>query len=143
MTRAMCIILGLLAVSVSSALAADTLVATRTIPARSIIGPDDILLRDLNTAGGLDSPALVIGQEARVALYAGRPIRQGDIGPPAVVERNQIIQLVYNQGGIVISTEGRALDRAGPGDLIRVMNLASRSSVTARISPEGVGLVAY
>jgi len=81
--------------------------------------------------------------EARVALYAGRPIRQGDVGPPAVVDRNQIIPLVYMRSGVMISTEGRALDRAGPGDLIRVMNLSSRSTVTARVGSDGAAYVSY
>ena len=121
--------------------AADTIVAARTIPARSIIGADDILVRDVDVAGALSAPDLAIGQEARVALYAGRPIRAGDIGPPAVIERNQIITLVYRQGGVVISTEGRALDRAGPGDVIRVMNLTSRTTVSAQIDVAGTALV--
>ncbi len=122
---------------------AETLVAARTLPARTIIGAEDVLLRDLNVVGGLDHPDLVVGQEARVALYAGRPIRAGDIRPPAVVERNQIIMLVYQNGGILISTEGRALDRAGPGDLIRVMNLSSRATVTAQIDASGTAIVAH
>ena len=126
----------------ASSATADTLIATRTLPARSIIGPDDIVLHDATVIGGLDQIDLVIGQEARVALYAGRPIRQGDIGPPAVVERNQIVMLVYQRGSILISTEGRALDRAGPGDLIRVMNLSSRTTVTAQIDESGTAYVA-
>lgn len=136
--RALAVALAVLAGPV----AADILVAARTIPARTIIGPDDVLVRDLNVVGGIDSPALAIGQETRVALYAGRPIRAADLGPPAVVERNQIITLVYRRGGIVISTEGRALDRAGPGDYIRVMNLTSRTTVSAQISPTGTAIVA-
>lgn len=121
---------------------AEALVAARTIPARSIIGPEDILLRDVDIFGGLESADLAIGKEARVALYAGRPIRAGDIGPPSVVERNQIVPLVYSRGGIVISTEGRALDRAGPGDFIRVMNITSRATVTAQIDASGTAFVA-
>tara|TARA_R110002072_G_scaffold36528_1_gene107559 strand:- start:1249 stop:1662 length:414 start_codon:yes stop_codon:yes gene_type:complete len=122
---------------------AETLVAARTIPARTIIGSDDLLLRDIATTGGITDPSSLIGMEARVALYAGRPIRQGDVGPPAVVDRNQIIPLVYMRSGVMISTEGRALDRAGPGDLIRVMNLSSRSTVTARVGPDGTAYVSY
>lgn len=122
--------------------AADSLVATRTIPAGAIIGADDIVLNNQDVVGGVDNIVLAIGQEARVALYAGRPIRSGDIGPPAVVERNQVIPLIYNRGGIIISTEGRALDRAAPGDLIRVMNLSSRTTVSARIDANGAALVA-
>ncbi len=121
--------------------AADSLIAARTIPARSIIGPEDVLVRDVNVLGALMEPAHAVGQEARVALYAGRPIRAADVGAPAVVERNQIIPLIYQNGGIVISTEGRALDRAGPGDFIRVMNVTSRTSVNAQIDATGTAFV--
>ena len=122
--------------------AADTVVAARTIPAQSMIMPEDIQIRDRDVPGSVDNPEDVIGMEARVALYAGRPIRPGDVGFPAVVERNQIIPLHYQRSGLTISTEGRALGRAGPGDVIRVMNISSRSTVTARIGADGAGYVA-
>ena len=121
---------------------ADTVVAARTIPAQSIIMPGDIVLNGRTVPGGIVDKEQVIGMEARVALFAGRPIRPGDIGFPAVVERNQIIPLLYQRDGLTISTEGRALGRAGPGDLIRVMNISSRSTVTARIGADGAGYVA-
>lgn len=122
--------------------AADTLLAARTIPAQSIISPSDLTQSTQIIPGTISDPALVIGMETRVALFAGRPIRQGDIGFPAVVDRNQIIPLLYQQGALRIATEGRALGRGGPGDLIRVMNLASRATVTARIGADGAGYVA-
>lgn len=126
---------------IAGPIGAETLIAARTIPARSIIGPEDILVRDTDVLGALDNPNLAIGQEARVALYAGRPIRAADVGAPAVVERNQIITLIYRHSGIVISTEGRALDRAGPGDLIRVMNISSRTTVSAQVDANGTAFV--
>lgn len=120
---------------------AETLVAARTIRAQELIGPEDLMIRDVDMIGGVSDPAHVIGMEARVALYAGRPIRPGDIGPPSVVDRNQIIPLLYSSGGLTISTEGRALDRAGPGEVIRVMNLSSRTTVSARIDENGAAHV--
>jgi flagella basal body P-ring formation protein FlgA len=133
--------LALLLTLLAGPIAADTLIAARTIPARSIIGPEDILVRDIDVLGALETPALAIGQEARVALYAGRPIRAADVGAPAVVERNQIITLIYRHGVIVIPTEGRALDRAGPGDRIRVMNISSRTTVSAQVDATGTAFV--
>lgn len=123
--------------------AAETVVAARTIQAQTMIMPEDLLIRDQSIPGGIADPNEVIGMEARVALYAGRPIRPSDLGHPAVVERNQIILLHYQRNGLKISTEGRALGRAGPGELIRVMNLSSRATVTARIGTDGAGYVAY
>lgn len=125
-----------------SASLAETVVAARTIPAQSVIGPADITILESDVQGSIADPNLVVGMEARVALYAGRPIRPGDVGSPAVVERNQIILLYYESNGLMISTEGRALGRAGPGERIRVMNLNSRSTVSARIGNDGAGYVA-
>jgi flagella basal body P-ring formation protein FlgA len=116
---------------------AETIIAARTLPAGTIIGAGDLALSDSTVPGGLSDPALLIGQESRVALYAGRPIRAGDIGAPAIVERNQIITLTYTGAGITILAEGRALDRGGIGDRIRVMNVTSRTTITATLTEDG------
>ncbi|NUB44611.1 flagellar basal body P-ring formation protein FlgA [Fertoebacter nigrum] len=116
---------------------ADSLVATRTLRAETILAPADMMLVAQAIPGALEDPSLALGQEARVTLYAGRPIRAADIGPPAIVDRNQIVALHYAGGGLSILTEGRALARGGVGDVIRVMNLASRSTVSGRIGAGG------
>ena len=121
--------------------AADVLVAARTIPAQSLIREEDLLLLAGADGSGVDDPLLLIGMEARVALYAGRPVRPADVGFPAIVDRNQIVTLIYDTGGLYIATEGRSLGRAGVGDIIRVMNLSSRHTVSARIGEDGAAYV--
>lgn len=120
---------------------AEVLVATRIIPANSVVSAEDIIFRDIDVPGAATDPASVIGMETRKSIFAGRPILASDVGVPAVVERNQIIELVFQSNGLRIKTDGRALDRAGPGDLVRVMNLSSRSIVMASIDERGVGFV--
>lgn len=120
---------------------ADIVVAARTIRPQTVITPEDLVMRDLVVPGAVSDPGLLIGMEARVALYANRPIQPGDVGFPATIERNQLITLIYQNGTLLISTGGRALGRAGPGDLIQVMNLTSRSTVTARIGTDGAAYV--
>lgn len=127
--------------ALAAPVSADILVATHTIPAQSLIGPDDIEVQDIDVPGAVTDLNQILGMEARIALYAGRPIRPGDVGFPAVVERNAIVALIYDTGGLVITTEGRALDRAGPGDVIRVMNVASRTTVSATIGIDGAAYV--
>ncbi|SEL26822.1 flagella basal body P-ring formation protein FlgA [Roseovarius nanhaiticus] len=123
--------------------AADTVLAARTIRAQTLISPQDLVVKDVDVIGAISDPALIAGQEARVALYAGRPIRPGDVGPPALVERNQIISLIYDQSGLSITAEGRSLSRAGPGETVRVMNLSSRITVSGQVMPDGRVLVSY
>ena len=120
---------------------ADTVVAARTIPAQSLIGPEDLLLQPIDVPGGTDDPQLLIGMEARAALYAGRPVMPADVGFPAIIDRNQIVPLIYDTGVLTISTEGRALGRGGVGEIIRVMNLTSRATVTAQIRADGAAYV--
>ncbi len=117
---------------------ADSLVANRTIRAMAVLGPDDVTLVEAAIPGALDDPLTAIGMEARIAIYPGRASRAQDIGPPALIDRNQIVPLIYRAGALSILTEGRALARGGTGDVIRVMNLASRTTVTGQIGPDGV-----
>lgn len=132
---------GVVILALAGAAQADVVVPLRNIPARSLISPGDLVLRAGDMPGALTDPAAAAGMEARVALYANRPVRAADIGPPAIIERNQILTLVFMRNGLSITAEGRALDRAGAGDVVRVMNLASRSTVSARISQDGVAHV--
>ena len=131
--RAALVILALVAALPAQA---DRVEPVRVIRPQEIIAAGDVILRDGPPAGTLGLDA-VIGREARVALYPGRPIRAGDIGTPAVVERNEVVPLVYLHGGLRITTEGRALARAGPGEYVRVMNLSSRATVTGRVTASG------
>jgi flagellar basal body P-ring formation protein FlgA len=127
----------LLALLVAGPVAAESLVATRTIRAQAIIAADDLTLVAAEVPGALTDPAGVVGLEARVTIYAGRPVRLSDLGSAALIERNQVVPLIYLAGGLAISTEGRAMARGGEGDVIRVINLASRTTVSGRVGPDG------
>ena len=122
---------------------ADSVVATRTIRAQTVVGPDDLTLVAADLPGSVTDPQLAIGLEARVAIYAGKPVRLADLGPPTLVERNQIVPLIYLSGGLAISTEGRALARGAAGEVIRIMNLGSRTTVSGRIGPDGAVYVGW
>lgn len=135
MLRIACAI-ALLAAPPGSA-AADIIVAARTIRAQEVISEQDITLKAGEMPGVAAHPSAIIGKEARVALYAGRPIRLADVGAPALVERNQIVTLVFNHGGLLILAEGRSLSRAGAGEPVRAMNLASRNTVSGRVGADG------
>ncbi len=131
----------LIAILIARPAMADILVAAHTMRSHSIIMPSDVTLKNGDLIGALAAPDAAIGLETRVVLYAGRPIRPQDLGPPAIVDRNQIVMLVYRRGGLRISTEGRSLGRGGAGDFIRVMNLKSRATIAGRIDMDGTVIV--
>ncbi|MFD1882571.1 flagellar basal body P-ring formation chaperone FlgA [Paracoccus pacificus] len=116
--------------------AADSIVAARRLPAGTLLSLSDLRL-DAEVIGGLSDPLEIEGKETRVTIYAGRAIRAEDLGPPTLVGRNDLVTMDFATGGLTISTEGRALGRGGQGDVIRVMNLASKNAVSARVTAQG------
>ncbi|SFD09982.1 flagellar basal body P-ring formation chaperone FlgA [Tropicimonas isoalkanivorans] len=116
---------------------AQTLVAAHTIRSHAVLSSEDLSTIEDSVAGALRSPAEAVGMEARVVLYAGRPIHPEDIGPPAAIERNETVTLLYRFGGLTITAEGRSLARAAAGETVRAMNLESRATVTGMVDASG------
>lgn len=138
MTRLLFTLLALLLAALGSAVQADTVIAAGTIRGQSLILPSDVALIEGVTPGTLSTLDSAIGMEAAVNLYAGRPIRPGDLREPAIVERNALVTLRYDHGGLIVVTEGRALDRAARGEALRVLNMTSRTTVTGWAAAPGL-----
>ena len=108
---------------------AQSVMAVHAVRAGTMLSADDLAFHELDSADGFGDPRDLIGLEARVNLYPGRPILTRDVGVPTVVERNSIVPLIFRRQGLSITLEGRALTRAGAGETVRVMNLSSRNTV--------------
>lgn len=109
----------------------------RAIRAQTVIAAADLALAEDDAPGAVQTIEAVAGLEARVTLYPGRPILASQVGPPAIVERNQVVRMVFSSGALAISADGRTLDRGGVGDRVRVMNLGSRQTVTGAVAADG------
>lgn len=120
-----------------SAAEADTVVAAATIRAQQIVTADTVRIDPGVVQGAHSALDEVVGFEARVTIYPGRPVMKGALGLPAVIERNQIVELIYRRAGLRIVTEGRALARGGTGERIRVMNMSSRTTLFGTILADG------
>lgn len=116
---------------------ASSVVAVRPIRAQTVVASADLELAEEDVPGALATLEAAVGLEARVTLYPGRPILASQLGPPALVERNELVRMVYRRGALAIGAEGRALDRGGFGERIRVMNLSSRQVVTGAVTEDG------
>lgn len=116
---------------------AQTIVAANAIRARALITASDITTIPEDVTGGMVDPSLIVGMEARVNLYPGRPIRLSDVGKPAILERNQMVVMIYRAGLLAITAEGQVMGRAGVGESVRVMNMDSRMTVTGIVMANG------
>jgi len=128
--------LALLALTAHPALA-GSVVAVRAIRAQTVVTAADLDIAEEDAPGAVTDIMAIVGLETKVTLYPGRPILPSQLGPPALVERNQVVRMVFKDGPLAISTDGRTLDRGGEGERIRVMNLGSRQIVTGAVAADG------
>lgn len=115
----------------------DTVLAAFTIRSGTVLTEEHMMLSDMTMPGAATDIAALVGQEARVNLFANRPIRPEDVGPVTVIDRNQVVPLIFQAGGLIITTDARALGDAGVGDTLRVMNLSSRTTVFGVVMQDG------
>ena len=115
---------------------AGVLAAARTLPAGTIISAADLRAID-SDRHGITDPSQAIGLQTRITIYEGRPIQPTLLQPALLVQRNRIVQLTFARGALRIVTSARTLDDGAAGDVIRVLNLDSRSSVSALVQDDG------
>ncbi|GAK32347.1 hypothetical protein JCM17846_09900 [Iodidimonas nitroreducens] len=117
------------------------IVPNRTIRPGEMITAADLVreplrLSDISPDAVLDGRDL-IGQEARRALPAGRPIEAHQIGARTIVSRNSLVEISYHSAQMKITGKGRALSDGGMHEMVQVMNIASKKVIEARIIGHG------
>lgn len=66
-----------------------------------------------------------------------QPVLISELKKTIVVQRGQIVRVTYGDGGFEISTQMKAEDAGGIGDLIRVKNTETQKILSARVDKEG------
>ena len=83
------------------------------------------------------TPAQATGQAARHTLVPGQAIQVADLGRPIVIERGTTVQLALDSPGLQLTAQGLAMEPAGVGDVVPVLNPASHMMVRAEVTGPG------
>lgn len=106
-----------------------------------IISEDDLMMHDVLLRTIKDTTIMnkeeLIGKQIRRSFSKEKPITPDLIGSPILVKRNQNVDIIFQKGALLISTNGRALAQGGAGERIKVMNLESKKIVTGKITANG------
>jgi flagellar basal body P-ring formation protein FlgA len=79
----------------------------------------------------------LIGMVPRRVLRAGEPVRNADIAKPVLVEKNQLVMVMYNAKGFSLTMRGRANSNGTMGETIKVQNPQSKRIVDAVVTGYG------
>ena len=119
---------------------AETITASRTLTAGTVITADDILIDGAPNPGRVEALGLA-GLETKVMVYEGKAVNPARLTEPTLIDRNQIVTIAYETPALRIEAEGRALSAAQAGQIIRVLNLSSRITVSGRVAADGTVIV--
>jgi flagella basal body P-ring formation protein FlgA len=119
----------------------EVAVLNRSIQRGEAIRPEDISIerraRDTAPADAQEAMAGLAGRVARRALGAGSLVRQGDLIRPEIIARGEIVTIVYETPGLMLTLRGRANEAGAQGDTIAVVNPQSKKVLQATVTGPG------
>ena len=121
----------------------DVLTWTRNIAAGDVVQPQDMVWAKVavSPADAATDPDAVVGLAARRTLRAGAAVAGRDVAAPQVVKANEIVTLTFDEGGITLTLQAKALSGGGVGETISAQNVTSRKTIQAVVSGPGQALV--
>ena len=119
---------------------ADAAVLLRSVERNDVLKASDVgVERRPKAEVGPDGAARdrAIGLQARRSLRAGQALKLADLANPDLVQRDQSVTLVFQAPGIYLTVRGKALEAGTEGDVVSVMNLQSKRTVTGVVTGRG------
>ena len=88
-----------------------------------------------------NDPDAVVCMAARRALRAGAAVAGRDISAPEIIKANEVVTLTYDNGGVSLAMQAKALTGGALGELINVQNVTSKKTVQAVVTGPGQAAV--
>jgi flagella basal body P-ring formation protein FlgA len=118
----------------------EATVLARGVERNEVIKSSDVLIERRpkaevgNDAAGRDN---AVGMQARRQLRAGQALRVTDLAKPDLVTRDQNVTLIYESSGLYLTIRGKALEGGTEGDVVNVLNLQSKRTVSGIVVGRG------
>ncbi len=91
----------------------------------------------------ITSPEEAVGLRTKFGLSAGQLLRRSVLEHPPLIRRNQPVRIVARTPYITVVAYGKAKEDGRLGEVIRVVNLASKREVYARVVSEDTVEVSF
>lgn len=121
----------------------EVLTYARSLAAGEVVQPQDLVWSKAAAAPS-DAPSdsdAVIGLAARRPLRAGAAVLAHDVSAPQVIKAGELVTVSYEDGGISLALQGKALAAASLGAVVAIQNITSKKTIQAVASGPGQALV--
>jgi len=118
----------------------EAAVLTRDVERNDVLKASDVMLeRRAKASIGNDVAAhdRAVGMQMRRPLRAGQALRTADLAKPDLVQHDQNVTLIYESPGLYLTVRGKAIDSGTEGDVVNVINLQSKRTVSGVVIGRG------
>jgi flagella basal body P-ring formation protein FlgA len=118
----------------------EAAVLARDVERNDVLKASDIVTeRRAKAAVGNDAATRdrALGMQMRKQLRAGQALRTADLVKPDLVQRDQTVTLIYEATGLYLTVRGKALEGGTEGDVVNVLNLQSKRTVSGTVIGRG------
>ncbi|ALG71278.1 FlgA protein [Azospirillum thiophilum] len=121
-------------------------VLTRRVIPGDIIGPGDVdwqdVRADMTTSDTAATDAQLIGMTPRRGISTNQAVRLRDLQSPRMIDKGSLVTITLTTPAMTLTTQGKALQDGGRGEVIRVVNIQSNRIVEATVAGPNVVAVA-
>ena len=118
----------------------EAAVLARDVERNEVIKSSDVVVERRPRAevgGDAATRDRAVGMQARRQLRAGQAVKTADLVKPDLVQRDQTVTLIYEAPGLYLTVRGKALEGGTEGDVVSVLNLQSKRTVTGTVIGRG------
>ena len=118
----------------------EAAVLARDVDRNTLLKFSDVVMERRPKAEVGNDPAnrdRVIGMQTRRQMRAGQALRTTDLTKPDLVVRDQAVTLIYKAAGIYLTVRGKATEAGTEGDVVSVLNLQSKRTVSGVVVGRG------
>ena len=121
----------------------EVLAYARSLAAGEIVQPQDLIWTKV-AAAPTDAPQ---DADALIGMSAKRPLREGavaslrDVSAAQVIKNGDLVSVSYEDGGISLTLQGKAMTVAAVGDSFAVQNILSKKIIEAVATGPGSAVV--
>ena len=112
----------------------------RGVERNEVIKSSDVVIErrpKAEVGNDLASRDRAVGMQARKQLRAGQALKTADLAKPDLVQKDQAVILIYQAVGLHLTIRGKALEGGTEGDVVNVMNLQSKRTVSGVVTGRG------
>ncbi len=108
----------------------EIVVITRPVARGDVIRKSDVTVEKRPktevVADAVRELSAAIGMAAQQTFRPGQMIRSADLSRPQLVKRSEMVMVIYEVPGIVLTARGKAEESGAQGDTINVVNVQSK-----------------